>query len=123
MQQAARSVGPERQVHRLTNIEDGNARAQQDFDLIEMLRNVIALLVDWPECLNIRETRRGEDVTFVIQLALPDLNHFQGAHERTGESLRVVVKAAGMRLKRRILLEFEAVDPAAEAPAPAPPEG
>jgi len=96
----------------MTDIEDLDARTRADLAMTEMLKQIVAPIVDDPLAVAVQAVRDGDDVTFVVQMAEADLGWFSGPMARTGESLRVIVKAAGLRAKRRFFLAFETIEPA-----------
>ncbi len=78
----------------------------------DMLKRIVAPIVDHPLAVAVHAVRDGDDVTFVVQLAEADLVWFSGSMTRTGDSLRVIVTAAGLRARRRFFLAFETIDAA-----------
>jgi len=72
----------------------------------ELIRQMVAALVDNPEAINIREIQGESSVVFELQVAPGELGKIIGKHGRTARSLRTIVSAAGMKLHKKARLEL-----------------
>jgi len=95
----------------MTNTGSFDAQTEADLAMSRMLKQIVVPIVDDPDAVVVQAVRSGDDeVTFVVQIAPEDITWFSGGMARTAESLRVIVKAAGLKAKRRFLLVFETND-------------
>jgi predicted RNA-binding protein YlqC (UPF0109 family) len=72
----------------------------------ELIRQMVAALVDNPEAINIREIQGESSVVYELQVAPGELGKIIGKHGRTARSLRTIVSAAGMKLHKKARLEL-----------------
>jgi len=72
----------------------------------ELIEAIAKALVDHPEQVQVRAVE-GEQVT-VLELRVhpEDLGKVIGKQGRTAKSMRMILGAAGMKLRRRITLEI-----------------
>jgi hypothetical protein len=72
----------------------------------ELVEDIAKALVDIPEEVSVREVE-GEQVTVLeLRVAQSDLGKVIGKQGRTARSIRTLLGAAGMKLKRRFTLEI-----------------
>ena len=63
-------------------------------------------LFDIPEEVEITEVPGDEATTFEVRVAPSDLGKVIGRQGRTAKSIRTILGAAGMKLKKRLTLEI-----------------
>ncbi len=72
----------------------------------ELVEEIAKALVDNPDQVSVREVQ-GEQVTVLeLRVAPSDLGKVIGKQGRTARSIRTLLGAAGMKLKRRFTLEI-----------------
>jgi uncharacterized protein len=72
----------------------------------ELLEAIAKALVDNPDQVQVRAIE-GEEVTVLELLVHPsDLGKVIGRQGRMAESIRIILGAAGMRLRRRVTVEI-----------------
>jgi len=72
----------------------------------ELVEQIAKALVDSPDEVTVR-TVEGEQVTVLeLRVAQSDLGKVIGKQGRTARSIRTILGAAGMKLKRRFTLEI-----------------
>ena len=72
----------------------------------QLVEDIAKALVDIPEEVVVREVA-GEQVTVLeLRVAASDLGKVIGKQGRTARSIRTILGAAGMKLKRRFTLEI-----------------
>jgi uncharacterized protein len=72
----------------------------------ELVENIAKALVDHPELVQVRSVE-GEQVTVLeLRVAPDDLGKVIGRQGRTAKSIRTLLGAAGMKLKKRFTLEI-----------------
>ena len=72
-------------------------------DLIEQIARA---LVDNPEQVSVRPIEGEQSTVFELRVAQSDLGKVIGKEGRTATSIRIIVSAAGMKLKKRFTLEI-----------------
>ena len=72
-------------------------------ELIEMIAKA---LVDIPEQVSVRAIEGEQSTVFELKVAPTDLGKVIGKQGRTARSIRTILGAAGMKLKRRFTLEI-----------------
>lgn len=77
-----------------------------DSSLKEVVETVAKALVDHPEEVTV--TQIDEDTTIVLELrvATQDLGKVIGKQGRTARAIRTLLRAAGMKLRKRFVLEI-----------------
>jgi predicted RNA-binding protein YlqC (UPF0109 family) len=72
----------------------------------ELIEAIAKALVDYPEQVQVRAVE-GEQVT-VLELRVhpEDLGKVIGRQGRTAKSMRTILAAAGMKLRKRVTLEI-----------------
>jgi hypothetical protein len=72
----------------------------------ELVEEIAKALVDHPEQVQVRSVE-GEQVTVLeLKVAADDLGKVIGRQGRTAKSIRTLLGAAGMKLKKRFTLEI-----------------
>ena len=72
----------------------------------ELVEEIAKALVDHPEQVQVRSVE-GEQVTVLeLQVAPDDLGKVIGRQGRTAKSIRTLLGAAGMKLRKRFTLEI-----------------
>jgi predicted RNA-binding protein YlqC (UPF0109 family) len=72
----------------------------------ELVESIAKALVDHPEQVQVRSVE-GEQVTILeLKVAPDDLGKVIGRQGRTAKSIRTLLGAAGMKLKKRFTLEI-----------------
>ena len=71
----------------------------------ELLETIVKALVDNPDRVQVRAAE-GEEVTILeLRVDPSDVGKVIGRHGRNVNSIRTILAAAGMKLKKRITLE------------------
>lgn len=72
----------------------------------DLVTEIAKALVDLPEEVNVREVE-GEQVTVLeLRVAPSDLGKVIGKQGRTARCIRTLLGAAGMKLRKRFVLEI-----------------
>ena len=71
-----------------------------------LIEDIAKALVDLPEEVTVRAVEGAEVTILELRVAPSDLGKVIGKQGRTAESIRVILGAAGMKLKRRFYLEI-----------------
>ena len=72
----------------------------------ELVEQIAKALVDHPDQVQVRAVE-GEQVTVLeLRVATSDLGKVIGKQGRTARSIRTILGAAGMKLRRRFTLEI-----------------
>jgi len=80
--------------------------SEQGGDMRALIEHIAKALVDEPEQVMVRAID-GEQVTVLeLRVAQNDLGKVIGKQGRTARSLRTILGAAGMKLKKRYTLEI-----------------
>jgi predicted RNA-binding protein YlqC (UPF0109 family) len=78
----------------------------EDGSLKEVVETVVKALVDYPDQVEVREIE-GEATTVIeLRVAQQDLGKVIGKQGRTARAMRTILRAAGMKLKKRFVLEI-----------------
>ena len=78
----------------------------EDGSLKEVVETVVKALVDYPDQVEVREVE-GEATTVIeLRVANQDLGKVIGKQGRTARAMRTILRAAGMKLKKRFVLEI-----------------
>ena len=72
-------------------------------ELVEMIAKA---LVDSPDQVAVRAIEGEQSTVFELKVAQSDLGKVIGKQGRTARSIRTILGAAGMKLKRRFTLEI-----------------
>ena len=72
----------------------------------ELIEQIAKALVDSPDEVTVRQIE-GEQITVLeLRVAQSDLGKVIGKQGRTARSIRIILSAAGMKLKKRFTLEI-----------------
>jgi predicted RNA-binding protein YlqC (UPF0109 family) len=72
----------------------------------ELIENIAKALVDNPEQVSIRSIEGEQTTVFELRVAQSDLGKIIGKQGRTATSIRTILSAVGMKLKKRFTLEI-----------------
>jgi predicted RNA-binding protein YlqC (UPF0109 family) len=72
----------------------------------ELIEQIAQALVDNPEQVSVRPIEGEQMTVFELRVAQSDLGHIIGKEGRTARSIRTILSAAGMKLKKRFMLEI-----------------
>ena len=74
--------------------------------LRELVHYMAAALVDRPESVEVLEVEGEQTAVLELKVAKEDLGKVIGKQGRTARAIRIILGAAGMKLKRRFNLEI-----------------
>ncbi len=90
--------------------EPSNGRARETGDTDEHIRTLVERiahsLVDVPDRVSVQAVRGEQVVVLELSVAPEDLGKVIGKQGRTARSIRTILGAAGMKLKKRFTLEI-----------------
>jgi predicted RNA-binding protein YlqC (UPF0109 family) len=72
----------------------------------ELLELIAKSLVDHPEEVEVKEIEGEQTTVLELRVARDDLGKVIGKQGRTARSIRSILAAAGMKLKKRIVFEI-----------------
>ncbi len=72
----------------------------------ELLELIARSLVDQPEEIEVTEIEGEQTTVLELKVAQEDLGKVIGKQGRTARSIRTILAAAGMKLRKRIVLEI-----------------
>jgi uncharacterized protein len=72
----------------------------------ELIEQIAKALVDNPEQVSVRPIEGEQMTVFELRVAQSDLGKVIGKKGRTATSIRIIVSAVGMKLKKRFTLEI-----------------
>ena len=72
----------------------------------ELIEQIAKALVDNTEQVSVRPIEGEQMTVFELRVAQSDLGHIIGKEGRTARSIRTILSAAGMKLKKRFMLEI-----------------
>ena len=72
----------------------------------ELLEQIAKALVDNPEQVSVRPIEGEQTTIFELRVAQSDIGKVIGKQGRTARSIRTILSAAGMKLKKRFTLEI-----------------
>jgi predicted RNA-binding protein YlqC (UPF0109 family) len=71
-----------------------------------LIEAIAKALVDNPDGVRVRATEGEQAIVFELRVHPSDLGKVIGRQGRTVESIRIIVAAAGMKLRKRLTLEI-----------------
>lgn len=74
--------------------------------LREVVETIAKALVDLPEEVAVTETEGDATTVLELRVAPQDLGKVIGKQGRTARAIRTLLRAAGMKLKKRFVLEI-----------------
>jgi predicted RNA-binding protein YlqC (UPF0109 family) len=72
----------------------------------ELIEEIAKALVDNPEEVSVRAVEGEQTTVLELRVAPTDLGKVIGKQGRTARSIRTILSAAGMKLKKRFTLEI-----------------
>ena len=72
----------------------------------ELLEVIARAYVDRPDQVSVTEVDEDQSTVFELRVAPDDLGKVIGRQGRTAKALRTLLAAAGMKLRRRFVLEI-----------------
>lgn len=72
----------------------------------ELLELIARSLVDRPDDVSVREIEGEQTTVLELTVSREDLGKVIGKQGRTARSIRTILAAAGMKLRKRIVLEI-----------------
>ena len=72
----------------------------------ELIEQIVKALVDNPEQVAVQSIEGEQTIVFELRVAQSDLGKVIGKEGRTASSIRNILSAAGMKLKKRFTLEI-----------------
>ena len=72
----------------------------------ELIEQIVKALVDNPEQVSVQSIEGEQSTVFELRVAQSDLGKVIGKEGRTASSIRNILSAAGMKLKKRFTLEI-----------------
>ena len=72
----------------------------------ELVEQIAKALVDSPEQVSVRLIEGEQTTVFELRVAQSDLGKVIGKQGRTASSIRTIISAAGMKLKKRFTLDI-----------------
>ena len=72
----------------------------------ELVENIAKALVDSPEEVSVAEVEGEQTTVLELRVAQPDLGKVSGKQGRTARAIRTILGAAGMKLRKRFVLEI-----------------
>lgn len=72
----------------------------------ELLEAIARNLVDYPDKVEVTETRKERTVVLELKVAPEDMGKVIGKQGRIAKAIRTVVKAAAVREEKKIIIEI-----------------
>lgn len=72
----------------------------------ELIEQIAKALVDNPDEVSVRSIEGEKTTVLELRVAQDDLGHVIGKQGRTARSIRTILNASGMKLKKRFTLEI-----------------
>ncbi len=72
----------------------------------ELLELIAKSLVDQPEQVEVREIEGEQTTVLELRVAREDLGKVIGKQGRTARAVRTILAAAGMKVRKRVVLEI-----------------
>jgi uncharacterized protein len=86
--------------------EPSNGQANTDEHIRLLVERIAHSLVDVPDKVSVQAVRGEQVVVLELSVAPEDLGKVIGKQGRTARSMRTILGAAGMKLKKRFSLEI-----------------
>jgi uncharacterized protein len=77
-----------------------------DGSLREVIETIVKALVDYPDEVAVKEIEGDVTIVLEVKVAPQDLGKVIGKQGRTARAMRTILRAAGMKLKKRFVLEI-----------------
>lgn len=78
----------------------------EDGSLRQVVETIAKALVDNPDEVTVKEIDGETTTVLELRVAPPDLGKVIGKQGRTARAIRTLLRAAGMKLKKRFVLEI-----------------
>jgi predicted RNA-binding protein YlqC (UPF0109 family) len=72
----------------------------------ELVESIAKALVDNPEEVSVAEVEGEQTTVLELRVSQPDLGKVIGKQGRTARAIRTILGAAGMKLRKRFVLEI-----------------
>ena len=72
----------------------------------DLVEQIVKALVDYPEQVRVTEVEGQKTTVLELRVEQSDLGKVIGKQGRTADAIRLILDAAGMKLRRRFLLEI-----------------
>ena len=72
----------------------------------DLVESIAKALVDNPEQVSVTEVEGEQTTVLELRVAQPDLGKVIGKQGRTARAIRTILGAAGMKLRKRFVLEI-----------------
>ena len=72
----------------------------------ELIELIARALVDRPDEVSVREVDTDQGIVLELEVAPEDLGKVIGRQGRTARAMRTMLGAAGMKLRKRLVLEI-----------------
>ncbi|MEJ2080259.1 MAG: KH domain-containing protein [Acidobacteriota bacterium] len=72
----------------------------------QLVEDIAKALVDSPDHVNVTEVEGEQTTVLELRVAQPDLGKVIGKQGRTARAIRTILGAAGMKLRKRFVLEI-----------------
>ena len=83
-----------------------NDKSMNDPSLKEVVETIAKALVDSPDDVAVTEIDAEAAIVFELRVAPEDLGKVIGKQGRTARAMRTLLRAAGMKLRKRFVLEI-----------------
>ena len=77
-----------------------------DGSLKDVIEAIAKALVDYPDEVVVKEIDGEATVVIELKVAAQDLGKVIGRQGRTARAMRTILRAAGMKMKKRFMLEI-----------------
>ena len=75
-------------------------------EIVQLVLDIARSLVDLPDQVSVTASEEADTTVLRLQLASSDIGKVIGRQGRTARSLRTILGAAGMKLRRRFSLDI-----------------
>ncbi len=75
-------------------------------ELKQLLTDISAAIIDYPEQLVIDEREEGDTIVFTVTVAESDMGKIIGRRGKNAKCLRTVMKAAGNTVGKKIIVDI-----------------
>jgi predicted RNA-binding protein YlqC (UPF0109 family) len=72
----------------------------------ELVENIAKALVDQPDKVQVREVQGEQTTVLELRVATEDLGKVIGKQGKTARAVRTLLAAAGMKVRKRFVLEI-----------------
>jgi predicted RNA-binding protein YlqC (UPF0109 family) len=77
-----------------------------DASVSEVIEIIVKALVDFPDEVAVKQIDGESTIVLELRVAPQDLGKVIGKQGRTARAMRTILRAAGMKLKKRFVLEI-----------------